>query len=158
MQIRKAALTDIDLLIRLRIDFLGELHPLSPGESETISASLRDYFGRHIPAGTCMAMLAFDGEEPVSTAYLGICEKPANRSFVNGVTATLLNVWTHPNYRRQGIATGLIRALIEDARQAGVSSIDLSATEAGRPVYEKLGFEPDPFYTEMRLILMGDAG
>lgn len=153
MEIRRAKVDDTELLIQLRIDFLQDMHPLTAAEEEAIRKSLRGHFAKHIPAGTCIAMLAFERDEAVSVAYLSICEKPANRSWPTGITATLLNVWTHPDYRRRGLATQLIRALIDEARQAGVSNIDLSATEEGRPVYEKLGFEVSTEHTEMRLKL-----
>jgi GNAT superfamily N-acetyltransferase len=154
MQIRKATVGDIDLLIRLRINFLGEdTGGLTPAEADAIRESLAGYFARHIAAGTCIALLAEEAGEIIATAYIAVCEKPANHVFVTGVTATLLNIWTHPDYRRRGIATRLIRRLIDEAREAGVSCIDLSASKMGRPVYEKLGFSAPPEYTEMRLKL-----
>lgn len=51
-----------------------------------------------------------------------------------------MNVWTNKDYRRQGIAEKLVTMLIEEARGRGVSEISLDATEAGRPLYRKLGF------------------
>ncbi len=76
----------------------------------------------------------------VSTAYLAASEKPANPRFITGKTATLHNVFTYPEYRGRGYATAVLECIIRQAKAMNVSVIELSATETGRPVYEKLGF------------------
>lgn len=50
-------------------------------------------------------------------------------------------VLVHGPFRRRGIATRLLAALIARARTAGLVPA-LDATPAGRPVYEALGFSP----------------
>jgi ribosomal protein S18 acetylase RimI-like enzyme len=46
----------------------------------------------------------------------------------------------HPDLRRQGLGTRLMRRSLEYLQSRGVGCIRLDATPAGRPVYEKLGF------------------
>lgn len=46
-------------------------------------------------------------------------------------------------YRRRGIATALMERALDHLRACGVRTIKLDATPAGRPVYERLGFEPE---------------
>lgn len=46
------------------------------------------------------------------------------------------------NDRGRGIATALMRHSIAYLQQCGVRSIYLDATDQGRPVYERLGFQP----------------
>ena len=53
---------------------------------------------------------------------------------------TLLNVYTYPEYRKNGIATDVIKMIIEEAKKQNVSIINLLATENGENVYKKLGF------------------
>jgi len=48
---------------------------------------------------------------------------------------------TDPARHRQGLATTLSVHLIEWARQRGCTTIALDASDAGRPVYERLGFQ-----------------
>ena len=107
---------------------------------------------KHIPENSFIGMLAEIENTVVSAAYLSISEKPANPSFITGVTGTLLNVLTYPSYRNKGYATKVIQKIIEEAIQCGVSSIDLSATNSGKPLYEKLGFHVSN-YTSMRMNL-----
>jgi len=154
MEIYKATLDDIDNLVQLRIDFLKMDHGhLSEADEKAIRIQVKNYFEKHIPLGDCIGMLAkTDDGEIVSAAFLVIKEYPANTFFMTGVASTLLNVITYPQYRRKGIAAQVIKRIIDEAKSAGVSSIDLYATEEGKGLYEKLGFTV-PHYTAMRLEL-----
>jgi GNAT superfamily N-acetyltransferase len=52
----------------------------------------------------------------------------------------VLNVFVEPAHRGQGLATKLVRMAQDEARRRGVAFMVLHATDAGRPVYEKLGW------------------
>ena len=141
MLIRKATVEDIDLLVSLRLDYIrADWGSLTAEAEGTIATQFRSYLMEHLPAGDFAAVLAMEGETVMAAAYLVISEKPANPVYPNGITGLILNVLTYPAYRRRGIATRLLEALIAEARQAGVSCLELSATEDGMPLYEKLGF------------------
>ena len=62
-------------------------------------------------------------------------------SHVTGKRSHLMNVYTDPSYRGQGIARTMVNKLIEDAWAKGATEISLDATTMGRPLYEKLGFK-----------------
>ena len=51
-----------------------------------------------------------------------------------------MNVYTHPDFRRQGIGRTMVSMLIDESRDRGITEISLDATEAGRPLYRALGF------------------
>lgn len=154
MNIYKATLDDIDDLIRLRIDFLTmDQGRLSDQNEKDIRAQLKVYLAKHIPLEDFIAVIAKHPTGKIaSAAFLIIQERPANPSFITGLTGTLLNVVTYPEFRRKGIASQVIGEIINEARQKGVSSIDLYATDDGRELYKKLGFV-EPSYTSMRLKL-----
>jgi len=152
--LRKASIDDIELLIRLRIDYLTEDKGKPSKDEETaIKTQLKKYFSKHIPNNTFIGVLAEMDGKIVSTAYLAVAEKPANQVFITGVTGTMLNVLTYPEYRRKGIATKVLDKLIEEAKAVGVSHIDLSATDDGKYLYEKIGFKKSN-YIAMGLRLM----
>ena len=46
----------------------------------------------------------------------------------------------HPDHRRGGVGTSLMRIALESLQNAGVTCVRLDATPAGRSLYEKLGF------------------
>ena len=65
---------------------------------------------------------------------------------VNGPVGWIGTVWVDPAWRRRGIGLDLTRATIDEAEAAGCRTLVLVATEAGRPLYERLGFEVQTWY------------
>jgi len=49
-------------------------------------------------------------------------------------------ILVHPDFRGRGIATSLMQASMDYLRDRGMETVKLDATDAGRPVYLKLGF------------------
>ena len=62
----------------------------------------------------------------------------------------ILNVYTDPEYRRQGLARRLTETAIEWCRANGIATVILHASDQGRELYRSLGFEPT---NEMRRVL-----
>jgi ribosomal protein S18 acetylase RimI-like enzyme len=152
--LRKANIDDVELLIKLRIDYLTE-DKGSPSQYEetAIRNQLEEYFSKHIPNNTFIGIFAEANGKIASTAYLAVSEKPANQVFITGVTGTILNVLTYPEHRRKGFATKVLERLINEAKTIGVSYIDLSATSDGIYLYEKMGFKKSK-YIAMNLLLI----
>ena len=151
----EATKDDIDELIRMRIAYMkDDFGSVSEHEKECMENQLRDYFGRKL--GTeLVAFVAKDVEKNtekiVSVAYLHIIEMPANSVLLNGFYGTVLSVFTEDEYRGKGLCTKLMQNLIAYGKDRGIGRIDLSATNDGYPIYEKLGFkEKDNRYREMR--------
>lgn len=152
MIIRKATIDDTELLVKLRVDFLldeGKIY--APKDIEALGLKLYDYFTRHIPDSTFVAFIAEDAGKAVATTFLSVVERPPRTATASNLVGTVYNVYTYPDYRKRGIATELMKATMEAAKQLGVSYVDLLATDAGRPLYEKLGFEKITKYTAMRI-------
>jgi len=57
-------------------------------------------------------------------------------------SALLHNVHTLPEFRRRGFARRLVETAVAWCRDQGFSSLTLSASNAGRPLYESMGFRP----------------
>ena len=52
-------------------------------------------------------------------------------------------VLTHPDFRRQGLATKLLRHVLAIADKLAIRTVKLDATEMGEPLYRNLGFVPE---------------
>jgi GNAT superfamily N-acetyltransferase len=138
---RKLGNNDKDLFIKLRLDFINEFHKdITETEKDKIKISLKNYFDRYIESNNFIGVICECNGNVTSAAFLIINERPANRAFINGKTGTLLNVYTYPEYRKNGIGTTVIKKTIEEAKKQNVSIIDLLATEDGEAVYKKMGF------------------
>lgn len=142
MNARKAGLGDLELLIKLRIDYLTEEKGLlSRREQEDIEEKLRVYLQKWIPNGGFMAFVAEEDGSVCSSAFLSVVERPPRTAFSSYLVGTVYNVFTYPEHRRKGAATRVMDALLEEARLQNIASVDLLATADGKPLYEKLGFK-----------------
>jgi len=54
--------------------------------------------------------------------------------------AYVLNVYVEPRFRKRGLARGLIKRCLNEARRRGIGVVTLHASDAGRPLYESYGF------------------
>ena len=52
----------------------------------------------------------------------------------------LLNFWVEPDYRRRGLARGLVQEALGESRRRGIRVTALHASDTGRLVYEQMGF------------------
>ena len=77
---------------------------------------------------------------------------PANPSDPCTERAVILNVYTEPEFRGQGIARWIMVTILKWVKERGLRSVNLHASAEGRHLYEKLGFEAT---NEMRLKFEG---
>lgn len=141
MEYRQARQADIKTLINMRMAYLQEDYSVIIEEERAqLNNQLPNYFKQHLNKDL-KAYIALDKGKIVAVALLLIIEKPANPSFLTGKIGNVLNVYTMPEYRKQGIASRLMGQMICDAKLLELSYIELKATKMGRSLYEDLGFE-----------------
>ena len=138
MEYRIATDRDIEKTLQSRMDTLRAVNHLETGYrfSDDFQAASRAYFLK----GDHSTILALDGEQVVGCATMCYMEMMPTFSHPTGKRAHLMNVWTDPVRRREGIASRMVSMLIDEARNRGVTEISLDATESGRMLYRKLGF------------------
>lgn len=157
MIFRMATADDIDSLITVRFDyFKAENWEVTDEKKVLIQSQLQRYYPAHLNLDFFAGLAVDNACGIASVAFLAISEKPANLSFPTGRTGTILNVLTYPQYRNMGYATEVLKLNIAEAKRQELSFIELSASEMGKPLYKKLGFqELKPLhFTEMRLALL----
>jgi len=138
---READLSDIEILVRLRIEFMNDFWGDQPLEKEqNLAAHLAAYFTKHLPQGDYLTMLAFDGEEVIGIGSMHVREMPGGYRNLTGRVGYLMNMYTRPNYRRKGVCKQIANLLLEKGKSMGLSMFELHATEDGQKVYTKLGF------------------
>ena len=140
---RKATIEDIPLLIKCRLSLLHSA--IGRGDEEKwhfVEKQIEQYYKSSILDGTHIAYLAFDGNTCVGTG--GVCFYQVLPTYYKptGKKAYIINMYTAPKYRKQGIATQILNILIKDCLDQGATYISLESTDMGRPVYEKCGFTP----------------
>ena len=110
------------------------------------------YLAKHMADGSFRAWLACDCDKgrPVAGGAVILSPWPAHPYDLECRRATILNVYTQPEYRRRGIARDLMQTMIAWCRSEGLARVTLHASDDGRHLYESLGFEVS---NEMRLKL-----
>ena len=99
----------------------------------------RGWFDFVVDAPRCHAFVAEDDGDIVGTGVASI----------HGSVAWIGTIWVDSTRRREGLGTALTNATIDAAETAGSRTLVLVATEAGRPLYEHLGFEVQSWYVTL---------
>ncbi|MBR5285035.1 MAG: YjjG family noncanonical pyrimidine nucleotidase [Clostridia bacterium] len=140
---RMAVESDIEALCDMALYFLKEKYPMTEEQAASIRTQRTDFLHRNLNTNI-YGYMGFMGDTPVCSALLHVIEQPANRWHPNGRSATVLNVFTWPDYRRLGFAEGLMEMLMAHARTLDLSYVDLQAAPQAKALYEKLGFIVPP--------------
>ncbi len=101
----------------------------------------REWFTRYVDDArqARFPVIEVDGElvaTAIGTLEIGV----PNPQCVRGRTVRLANVITLPGHRGQGHGTTLVLDVVAWARSIAADRVDLSATEEGQHIYEKIGF------------------
>ena len=79
-------------------------------------------------------------EEVVGTGAVSFYQVMPTYHNPSGKKAYIMNMYTHPDYRRRGIAYRVLELLTAEAEMRQIDAVTLEATAAGRPLYEAFGF------------------
>lgn len=148
--VRTATLDDISIIASHRAGMFADMGQLPEGRRpELVDLSL-EYLRRAVPAGEYLGWLASPQDTPETIVggagvqlrrtlpHPAPREKPVRIAY--GRQAIVLNVYTEPQWRRQGLAELLMQHVIGWARSAGLDTLVLHASDEGRRLYERLGF------------------
>lgn len=145
----KALSFQAELLADSRIDFLEEFWGKQADEQRQIlKKSLLSYFSKTVEDGTYICFIAKDEDRFAGVGGLVIREQPGSFKNPSGQVGYIMNMYTAPEYRRQGICTEILHLLLKEAKRRGITMFELHATKEGEQVYIKEGFQlhPEPTY------------
>ena len=138
---KKASIEDIDELVRTRIIVLHAANKLSDDEDmSVVEEESYAYYRRALETGEHIAYSVYDNGAFVGAGGVSFYQVMPTYHNSTGKKAYIMNMYTAPEYRRQGIAIHTLDLLVKDAKEQGVLQIALEATYRGRPLYERYGF------------------
>lgn len=138
---RKATLADLEILTETRIEVLCAANKLSDDvDMSEVKKQSFEYYQNALLNNSHLAYLIFDEETFVGAGGISYFQVMPTYHNPTGKKAYIMNMYTKPGYRRQGIAFKTLDLLVTDAREKGITAISLEATDMGRPLYEKYGF------------------
>ena len=149
--IRPATLEDVDAIAEHRARMFDEMGQVPPEAFEMLRAKSCERLRDLLTRGEYIGWLAIPTQRPdiiaggAGVQLREVLPHPLPRAnegngIAEGRHAIILNVFTEPQWRRQGVAVLLLQRIIEWARAERLDRLVLHASEAGRPLYERLGF------------------
>ena len=148
MNYRLSIKEDIPLLIELRKRQL-----IDEGQNPDVNMDqeLVKFFNNHFADNTLVEWVAEEDGKIVGTAAILLFEFPPAFTNPSGIKGYITNMFTVPEYRGQGLASELLKKVLDEARSRGVKNILLAASDMGKPVYKKVGFEEAGDWMKMNI-------
>jgi GNAT superfamily N-acetyltransferase len=135
---RTGTAADVPVLAQFWHDMLTESKVAGSGFVPDWRPRLEADFRAQMAAGTMAWFVAEEDGHVVGTAAAILRSGQSN--VLLDLDATLAGIYTAPGHRRRGIARELTERAIVWCKERGCVRIRLQASEAGRPLYESLGF------------------
>lgn len=146
---------DVNQFWKLRLCLLRELGEIS---TETnlidLEKSTKEYFLSNINKSLiCYGVI--DAHKIISIVSLCLFNRIPYSENLNGKEGYILNVFTSPEFRKQGLAKLLLQEIIKYANCHNIKKLWLNSSEYGKHLYSSLGFICKS--NEMELILKIDT-
>lgn len=139
---------ELDTFIEMRIDQLRE-----EGAKEDIDLvpALKDYYQRHMADGTFISWIAVDNGKIIGTSGISIVEKPPYFGCPSGKIGLLSSMFTDKSYRRMGIAKKLLSKVVNEAKEQGCGTVQITASDMGVLLYSDFGFVKNSNFMQYKL-------
>ncbi|BBB90933.1 MAG TPA: GNAT family N-acetyltransferase [Methylomusa anaerophila] len=137
MELRKANIADTQRLVALRKQQLLD-EGITPVHN--IDLELKNYFLTNLSNNTFISWVAIENNNIIATSGICFYQLPPSYTNPSGRIAYVTNMFTVKNYRRQGIASQLLKKVIEEAKNLNYNSVRLHASSDGKNLYTKIGF------------------
>jgi GNAT superfamily N-acetyltransferase len=147
--IREAAPTESAIILHHRRSMFRDMGEGTVEELDRMVEVAGPWLARALADGSYHHWLALDGSGRVAGGGgVLLCPWPANPRDPCTERAVILNVYTELEFRRRGIARLVMLTILGWIQERGLRGVNLHASDQGRGLYEKLGFEAT---NEMRL-------
>lgn len=145
IQIKQATVDDIEILIKWRMEVLHEVFSIPENQpTERLETENRIYYERALRTGEHIACFACVDNQIVGCGGICFYQEMPSPDNPDGRCAYLMNIYTRPEARKQGIGKTIINWLVSRATDLEISKIYLETSKAGKSLYTKMGFAPMP--------------
>jgi GNAT superfamily N-acetyltransferase len=143
-RIRLADVSDADVIAGHRVAMFREMGEIEhPDDIAALVSATRHRLIEQIASGEYLGWLAEDGSTVVGGAGVLIHQYyPSPQNLRGRPTAYVLNVYTDPAHRKQGVASRLMETITQWCVEQDIPRVSLHTSDEGRRLYEQLGFLP----------------
>jgi len=148
---RLATPNDRDVILHHRRGMFRDMGKGTKQELDAMTEATAPWLATALADGSYRGFLAEDKNgKVVAGGGVLIASCPARPGDLNTRRALIINVFTEPEFRKQGLARHLMSLIIQWLKEQGFLSVVLHASDEGQHLYESMGFVPT---NEMRLWL-----
>ena len=139
------------MIVAHRKGMIEEIHPAKKDLLDTMGAAFEQWLIPRISDEKYLGWLAISPEGQIAAGLgLWLIDWPPSILSTSTYRGYILNVYTDPAHRKQGLARRLTQTALDWCRDNNINVIVLHASPFGRPLYESLGFASN---NEMRMVL-----
>jgi ribosomal protein S18 acetylase RimI-like enzyme len=150
---RRVGETDIAAMTAHRIDYLIEMQgERDESYLQLLKKQLEEYFRKNIASGSFFAVVATFEDQILGYGAMVLRNIPGDLGKASYLEGDILNMYTLPYARRQGIGTLILKQLLTDASLMGLSKVALHTSKDGEKLYRNFGFN-EPLFPYLELMI-----
>lgn len=136
-----ASIHDVSILTDNRILMALELNGAQTKEKvDALRLQMTNYFSKATADQTCISVIAKCDERIAGIGSVHVRQMPGNFKNPSGKWGYIMNMYTVPEFRRNGICQGILNLLVQEGKKHGITAFELHASKEGEKVYVKEGF------------------
>jgi GNAT superfamily N-acetyltransferase len=143
--VRRATVADAAIIATHRASMFRDMGELAVAEVPAFEAATEAWIAERMTRGDYLAWLVeYDARVVAGGGVLVSDLWPTPRIRRASRTAHVASMYTEREHRRRGLARLVVRAILDWCATNAIELVTLRASAEGQPVYEQLGFTPDP--------------
>lgn len=139
MQIKKAEIKDLDIVVKLKMAMFAEVGSivlLQDNAEKQIYEKYKELYTEE----KCCHYLMYENDRVIACAGAVIKEDVPFCFFKTPMYGYIIDVYCIPEKRKNGYATKLVEELLQWLKRNGVHTIKLKPSSAAKHLYKKFGF------------------
>jgi GNAT superfamily N-acetyltransferase len=149
LSIRTATVDDAALIAHHRRAMFTDMGNTDMARLELMESEFTDWVREKLARNEYLGWFVVNADgEVVAGAGLWLMDWPPHIVGAGARRGNILNVYTHPDYRKRGSARRLMTTILDWCRANRLDTVILHASDEGRALYESLGFKAT---NEMRM-------
>ena len=138
---RPATVADAALITAHRRAMFESMPNPEDSVLDIMCGAFETWVRERLAAGRYFGWVIEDGGKIMASAGLMLLDWPPHPLHPSiDKRAYLLNVYVEPQFRKRGLARQLLQLCMDEAHRLKIPVVTLHSSDAGRRVYEKLGF------------------
>ena len=139
--VKNVGLEQLDMLMKWRMIVLHEVFSVPiENKIKELEQQNRCYYQLMLPSEGHISCFAYAENKIVGCGGMCIYQEMPSPDNYSGKCAYIMNIYTCPQFRKQGVGKAIVKWLLEQAHERHITKIYLETSELGRILYQKIGF------------------